>query len=353
MAYQEQQIPEKPSPRAPPPPRQFESPPPNRKKESINKSQIKIAIIMVILLIFFIIILYLSFILHSQSYNRTMDQDVGVFSFEFNVPDLLSEDIPVRIEIESSDGLEFYVLDDKEYIEDLTRDQLHNLSINKNTGKTDHFVYEDDFAPGKYVIVSYQPIDQDKDISLTYTLTRYFLMPFLWLISLIFILLFLVCIIRIFLLQRKKSTIKLQVYHEPDYRDEGRYYPSDRGSHEPPEPYDYDSGYSRADYGGQPSHHYQRPPPPQQPHYRQPMPPPTQPYHPPRGVPYRQRHGPLPHGSPQRRHPGPQPTTVPCKCGEIIVIRDPTRPLHIECPRCGRHGLLEGKKKSPDDEIFY
>jgi hypothetical protein len=46
-------------------------------------------------------------------------------------------------------------------------------------------------------------------------------------------------------------------------------------------------------------------------------------------------------------------TTVPCKCGEIILISDPTRPLRIKCPRCGRRGILEGKKATPEDEIFY
>ena len=49
---------------------------------------------------------------------------------------------------------------------------------------------------------------------------------------------------------------------------------------------------------------------------------------------------------PQKGKEKPKPVAVPCKCGHKIIVRTSKRPVEIECPKCGRKGVL-GAKKAP------
>ena len=281
-----------------------------------------------------------------------MKKDENLHWFRYSVPDILSENIPVSIDIKSSDSLEFYILHEEDFHEDISIVELRNISINTNIKKTNHFKYEDEFEPGKYIIVSYLRFETDHDIAIKFTLVRYIFMPILWLISLIFIILILICIVRIILLNKKKPTHQAEGYQQSDHRGRDSTYPYMQDYNRGSDPHTYDSGYSHAGGGNLQPHQ----PPPRYAPYSQPPRQPQSTYPPPRQPrgSYRSRHTQHmrePYGSPQ---PQPyKPVTLPCKCGEVIVINDPTRPLHIKCPRCGRHGVLEGTKKAPEDDIFY
>jgi uncharacterized membrane protein len=371
MAYHEHahddrdrdRIPQKHSLRAPPPPRALDIPQPEYTKpkrssrKSINKSQIRAAVAMIILVIFFVIIVIAAMILHSESYDRTMDKDVNPYQFTFTVPDLASQKVPVVIEVDASNEIYFFIIDGEDFDENLNFTELSTLAKNRNIGPTDQFSYEADFEPGEYSVVAYKRFDVESEINLGFTLTRYILMPFLWLISLIFILLIVLCIVRIALLQRKKSKVHDDGPEAPEYGYDDHYPQGGHGQ----EHFDRDGRHSyNQDYDHPPQGNPRAPPrhaPPS--HARdtggysqqttdysyESGPPPTSPRPPHR--PQRPTH------SRDRAQGQPDPTTIPCKCGEVIVINDPSRPLHIQCPRCGRRGILEGKREEADGEIFY
>ncbi len=348
MAYQgpheRDRIPERTSPRSPPPPRALEPPQPTHTKpklatrEQLYKSQIKASVAMIILVILLVIIIYFVTSPISNEYPRTMNQDVAMYSFEFNVPDILSEKMPISLEITSSDELEFYILHEEDYSRDITIVDLRNYSINDDNRKTAHLIYDAELDPGKYVVVSYLQFETDHNIALTYTLNRYVPVLVIWLVCLIFVLLFVICIVRIGLLQRKKSKLRREQILPPEYAEPYR----DR-----PEQFGYNVDPGPPSYGAGPI----RPPPGPPPDY-----PPD-----PRGAPS----GPPRPPQRSRRAPGPgygpgpipsessKPTTIPCSCGEVIVVTDSLRPLRIQCPRCGRRGILEEKKGVPEDGIFY
>jgi hypothetical protein len=248
-------------------------------------------------------------------------------------------------------------------------------------------VYEDALEKGEYVIVSYSK-NNDADVDINYKITRLVLMPILWLISIIFIIIILLCIVRIFLLEKKKRELAIQPQYYQDYAQPSRDYGSDQ------RPYDdyYDGAeaahYGRSDQPSEADYGYARRgdarprPPGSHPETAADSPPSMRrdrAYYdsspPPQGP------GPRP---PARRNVGDQyeyadqgqqeysgvrgnppdrstrpasttqtPVTVPCKCGEFIEVYDSTRPIRIQCKRCGRRGTLEAKKSSEDDKIFY
>ncbi len=350
-------IPERPSPRSPPPPRAFEPPPPPRQKkkskqvtrESLNKSQIRAAVAMIILVILLVIIIFIATSPISNTYNRTMARDVDTYTFEFNIPDIMSQDMPVTLDITSSENLEFYLLEEENYHTDIEITELRNFSINTNHRKTSEFYYEAELQPGKYVVVAYQQMEKELDTSLKFTINRYVPILIIWIICLIFILLFVLCIVRIALLQRRKSILRLRApparswdpyaygheHVEGGYNDGRGHYP--HGSEAPvSRPGQMSRGYPR---GGSVENRYEPPPGPIRPEGPEA---------------YSQAPGRRPppqHGPPSQENI--KPVTIPCKCGEVIVINETLRPMRIQCPRCGRRGILEGKERSPEDDIFY
>jgi hypothetical protein len=367
MAQQDYRIPSRPGPTAPPPPRAFEQSQPGQHKpirkqitrKSINKSQYRTIVIMVVLLVFFFIISYLATIIYSKEDSGTLEEGTSQYFYKFKIPDVLSQDVPVQIEVNANEPVEFYLLSDKDFNEDMDIVEIRNESIN-NDGiiKAKQFIYEDDLEQGRYVIVSYLR-NNNNDIELDYSITRLIIMPVLWLISLIFILLIVLCIVWIFLLEKKKKMIPPHDQQHSNYsrgRPDGIYQP-EQAYNEPnnywsahPQESSYDSmpavqarpphSRSRAAHGPGPIPS-EPPPPPRTPRRRQPRAPGT----------YTDFDA---YSSPAPLQKGGSSTiTVPCKCGELIMITDPTRPLQIMCPRCGRRGVLEGKKRSVDDEIFY
>jgi uncharacterized membrane protein len=311
-------------------------------REQLYKSQIKASVLMIILVVLLVIIIYFVASPISNEYPRTMNQDVNMYAFEFNVPDILSEKMPISLEITSSDELEFYVLHEEDYSRDMTIVELRNYSINEDNRKTKHLIYDEELEPGKYVVVSYLQFETNNDIALTYTLDRYVPVLVIWLICLIFVLLFVICIVRIGLLQRKKSKLRREQMRQPEYAEPYRDRPEQFGYYDDPGPPPYGTGPVR-------------PPPGPPPNY--PPDPRGAPSGPPR-PPQRSRRGPGPGYGPGPE-PGPvpsesiKPSTIPCRCGEMIVVTDSLRPLRIQCPRCGRRGILEEKKGVPEDGIFY
>lgn len=396
MAYQERNIPRRPSPSAPPPPRSLPAQPPEhlipkkpkRKqitKESLKKSQIITITILITLLVILFTFFYLSTILLTNEDSKRMNEDINMFWYDFNVPDILSQKIPVTIDVESSEPVDFYLLSNDDFDPDMSINKIYNLSISKDINERTHFSYEGELEPGQYVVVSYLRVNND-DITLDYKISRFVLIPFFWIFSLIFIVLISLCIVRILLLQKK--SVKLFRYSEErydydsdprqqpkelDYYD-ARDHPESVGTHE--SGYDHpldapDQSVHGQPYGARYARHSDPSPPPS----RMPRPPrssrPSQPPYPPQQPteprprdPQRTQREPypppehprtyephMPQKPPEDR--GFEPVTVPCKCGEVIVIKDPARPIHIRCPRCGRKGILEAKRSSPDDKIFY
>lgn len=381
MAHREQdvtrrdhRIPTRPSPGAPPPPRPFTPPPPphyekqkpkpkkQKTKEQLKKSQIKTAVVLVFFLVLLIIIAYLSTVLVTNEATGEMEKNSDKFPYEFKIHNVMSQDIPTRIEVKASKPVEFYVLSGEKYNDSLKINEIRSLALNRNSQETTDFVFEDYLSPGDYVIISYKS-DNENDISIDYKFHRFFLMPFLWLISLIFAIPIILCVVWIVLLQSRKASALSEGYQDIDY---------DRGhGHYPPSYEHYDSAdvHRHQKYHDEHnSHYHDEPTPSRYPHedYSRPRPGPRAPppppqthdeyYERPQYQPVRQR----PHEPPSTQRMEYQKdkyesttTTVPCKCGEIIVITDLTRPLRIKCPRCGRRGILEGKEASPEEEIFY
>ena len=358
-------IPAKPSPRSPPPPRALEQPQPVHTKhklmtrKAINKSQLRTAVVMIVLVIILTIIIIVASMPYGDPYDRTMERDVSVYSFEFNVPDILSQDMPISIDVTSSDQLEFYLLKEERYFDDINISELKTYSLNRDHTKTTNFIYEADLEPGRYVVVAYQQFDKDHDILLTYDINWYLPIFIIWIVCLIFILLFVVCIVRIGLLQRKKSKVHEEAYppsaHDYDYAHPGGTGTTSGYDHHDPHTYGERATGSTSGYPPPSAPHQQ---PPQQPRPRstydappRPRPPRRTPQAPPPMQYSRTQDQPPP--APREYQENQEPVTVPCKCGELIVITDTLRPLRIQCPRCGRRGILEGKKKEPEDDIFY
>jgi hypothetical protein len=203
-------------------------------------------------------------------------------------------------------------------------------------------------------------------------------MPFIGLISLIFIVPIIIALIWIFVLQRKKADAPEDYVQHYDYHDDKHFDNTGYGQDY------YDDGYSQNQAMKQPHsrsdaaqhgsydgyndyyHHAEvdrYPPRRSQSHLGpQQHAPPPRPPRPPEHAPiedWQQRQRAPPRARPRPQHETYQDTveekatTVPCKCGEIIIVTDSTRPLRIKCPRCGRRGILEGKQKAPEDDIFY
>ena len=351
MGYREHRIPERSSLRAPPPPKRFEAPQPEYLKPkrvtrvTINRSQLRSAIAMIILVIFFIIIIYIATTQYtSPPYKRVMKENINMYSFKFSVPDVLSQEVPVSIDVRASSPVELYIVKEKNFDKDMSIIELRNLSIKSYSDLSSHFIYNDELEPGQYFIVSYLRFEENQEISLTIKMTRYFLMPVLWLISLIFILLITLCVVRIFLLQRKKSILRKAAYAPQVQGTDHDYYA---------ERYDYQSAHHDYYDDGSGYHQdYVYPPTPR--HYRAP---------PSRGrtygstatqQPQRPRYYSIPQEPPRAPvKSAPRPVTVPCKCSEIIIVNDASRPLRIQCPRCGRRGVLESAGEKHEEDIFY
>jgi hypothetical protein len=284
--------------------------------------------------------------------------------------------VQVEGHVKASEPVEIYVLKEEDYDENLEISEIRELAIKGTENKVKSYSFTEELEPGTYVIVSYLRFDATADIELEYNLTWFVLMPFLWIFLLIFIILIVLLIVRIALLQNRKSKL-----HEPEpgydhpagQEPSGQYqYQDDYGYHDEPDPYGYGSEYDYYDHPA-PRQGYpprgappQSPPPPRSPQGRPPGPTQHRPRRPPGS--YRSRRPPA-HAPPHAHAPAPtyaqeeyhepqakapaKPVTIPCKCGEVIVVNDPFRPLKIECPRCGRRGLLEGKKSSGNEDIFY
>jgi methionine-rich copper-binding protein CopC len=364
---------------APPPPPQYSRDDQKSKrkpktKEQLRRSQIKASALMIIFLILLFIIAYLSTVLITNEASGIIEKNSEKYPFTFEVQDIMSQEIPTRIEIEASESVEINILTEENYRESLSVVELRNLSINKNHGQKTQFVFEKYLKPGDYVIIAFKR-DNANDITLEYKISRFFLLPFLWLISLLFLIPIITCLVWILLLQSKKGAARSAEYDQRGRDNVGRQHPEDQGYYENHAYHEYDP-YSKGDkdyvqYSQkplQPPHdnaysesHYPRQAAPspgydrqsESRHYANHSPPPERPL---RQEPPPQR--------PEARTIArglPEPdtayesgtTTVPCKCGEVIVISDSTRPLRIKCPRCGRRGILEGKSVSPEDEIFY
>lgn len=350
MGYQEHKIPERTSLRAPPPPKRLEAPQPEYLKRkpvtrtTINKSQLRSAIAMIILVIFFIIIIYIATTQYtSPPYKRTMEENTNMYSFKFSVPDVLSQDVPVSIDVKTSSPVELYIIKDKNFNMDMPIIELRNLSIKGYSDRSSHFNYKDELEPGQYIIVSYLRFEENQDISLTITMTRYFLMPVLWLISLIFVLLITLCVIRILLLQRKKSNLRKATYEPPVHGSDHEYYAESYDPQSAHHDYYDDSHGYHSDYAYPPKPRHYRAPSRQRAHERP--------------VTY-QSQRPRYHSMPREQYSAPskglpRAVTVPCKCGEIIIVNDSTRPLRIHCPRCGRRGILESPGEKHEEDIFY
>ena len=213
MAYQEDQIPRKPSPRAPPPPRSIQPPMPERHKTKqidpalIKKSLMRTLVALIIIVIFFIIILIASTTLYAFSYNETHYKDVNYHAFGFTVPEVMSQKVPVFVEVEAHEGVEVFLLNDEDYDENLEIGDIRNLSLNEPSGKITRYSFAEELEPGEYKLVTYLRFGSDDDVHITYNITRFVLMPILWLISLIFIILIVLCVVRIFVLRGKKSRL--------------------------------------------------------------------------------------------------------------------------------------------------
>jgi len=351
MGYQEHRISERTSLRAPPPPKRLEAPQPEYLKPkpvtraTINKSQLRSAIAMIILVIFFIIIIYIATTQYTSSpYKRIMKENTNMYSFKFSVPDVLSQDVPVSIDVKTSTPVELYIIKEKNFDEDMSIIELRNLSIKSYSDRSSHFIYKDELEPGQYFIVSYLRFEENQDISLTIKMTRYFLMPVLWLISLIFILLITLCVIRIFLLQRKKSILRRAAY-EPQVQGSDHEYYAESYNYQSADHDYYDDPYGyHSDYAYPPKpRHYRAPPPRERAYGSSATHQPQRPrYH---SIPQE------PHRAPAKS--APRPVTVPCNCGEIIIVNDATRPLRIQCLRCGRRGVLESAGERHEEDIFY
>lgn len=371
MAQQDYRIPSRPGPTAPPPPRAFEQSRPGQQKpvrkritrKSIKKSQYRSIIIMIVLLVIFFIISYLATILVTNEARHSMDKDTNEYSLKFNIPDIMSQKVPVKIDVDASSAVEFYILSSEDYKDGMGIVEIRNSSINNNNKKTTNFYYEDELEKGQYYIVSY--IDtNNEDITLDYKITKYILMPVLWLISLIFILLIVLCIVWLFLLEKKKKMIPPHDQQHSD-NNQGRpdgYYQPEQAYNDPNDDWSaqtQESGYADSGYDSMPAGQV-RPPYSRSRATHGPRPIPSEPPPSPRAPRRRQPRAPgtyiefNAYSSPTPPQKGGASTiTVPCKCGEIIMITDPTRPLQIMCPRCGRRGVLEGKTRSVDDQIFY
>ena len=410
MAYQERRIPSRPSPRAPPPPRSLPTPQPEytkprrriKTKEDLKRSQVRTVIVMIFFFVLLVVAIYLSTVLISNEVTMDMEKGVTQHDFEFNVQNIMSQDMPVEIEVEASEPVEFYILEKNDYELDMDIVKLRNASINRNFHDTTRFEYKGELEPGTYKIVSYLRFEKEQDITLNYKITRFILMPILWLITLLLMIPVIICIAWIFVLQKRKAHAPLRGYDPAsyDHPDRGRDYYDGGDGYGQPEPHeghydrygaDYDMRHSQ---GQEAAHPRARHPPEYYDHEHdhdyayehdraqggvpgEPMArPPRQHSGRPQGAQYA-RHGldePLetPHHAPPPRRappprenahtqapapvhtaPAPEPVIVPCKCGEAITVTDETRPLRIKCPRCGRRGILEGKPQSPEDDIFY
>jgi DNA-directed RNA polymerase subunit RPC12/RpoP len=338
--------------------------------------------------IFYIACIYLALTQYTRESSYNMGSNLDQYEQSFNVPNLMDQNIPVRVEVSTSNEVEILVLNRADYNENLDILDLRTLSISGSKGKSTSFVFTKDLAPGEYSIVTYAE-DNDREINHDYKITTYYLMPFLGLISLLFIVPIIIALVWIFVLQRKKSDAPEDhdQYHEHygrsdpyhhndqnyDYRGYAQDYTDDGYGPEPPRSppparsdTHYDADYHNDGYqdhhepypsrrAGAHLHPQQHAPPPRPPRPpRKPTPPPVEDW---RGSQQGSRAPPPQRPKPRQDYPEDTPeekaTTVPCKCGEIIVITDPTRPLRIRCPRCGRRGILEGKLKAPEEDIFY
>ncbi len=387
MAYQQQNIPPKPSPRAPPPPKAFTPPPPRqysppkpkkkKSREQLKRSQIVAIVILVFLIIFLIFIAYLSTVLISKQATGEIARHSEQYPYKFEVQDILSQKIPTRIEVSASNDVEVYIIKENDFNESMGISELRGLSINENNQESTNFVFEDYLAPGDYYIISYRK-DNNEDVSLDYEITRFYLMPFLWLISLIFLIPIIICVTWIIILQSRKASALPEKYQDMNYDRITQHYPDEYGysdsriSYESYYHIDEKAKYHptgarhteySADYYGSDSQYIdasnidRAPMNPHQDRDRY-IAPQERTQH------WSEQAPPMPaeshHESRRRRvdyeedtNKASTTTTVPCKCGEIIVITDTTRPLRIKCQRCGRRGILEGIKKSPEDDIFY
>ncbi len=378
MEQYDRRIPHRPGPSAPPPPRSLPAQQPEHLRpktkqntpESIKRSQVKTVVLTIVLIVMLLIIVYLATTLITNEDPGSIDENASQHDYWFTVPDIMSEEVPVKLDVTASDPVEFYLLSEDDFEKDMEVAELRAKAINNNHDQNTKFSFDGELDAGKYVIVSKLKFDEDHEsILLKYKISRYVIMPILWIVVLLFIIPISICIVWIVVLQQKKSTLSPRVprgYERPQYDrppharpgpghydNEGRHY-DDYARPRPPESEGYDRGHDRHGNGHPPMPH------PQEHYDRHEDYAHDRPHHPHHGEPDRPRghdRGTEAYGP--ERHPREEPPqepknlTIPCKCGEVIVISDDTRPLRIKCPRCGRRGILEAKTTSPEDEIFY
>jgi len=323
-------------------------------------------VLIVIFVIFFIVIGIVSVTIHEATYDGEIEADRSEYGFEFSVVSVTGS-CPVDIEVSSSQQVDYFFLMTQENYdiyrnEDEYETRMSNYQQNSEASRQDttKFSLEGKELPvDDYVIISASP-ERSNSITLDYKITRYVVQPVLIYILIIFIIIWAVIAYRIYVLHNKKQDLEFQ--------DE-----------------QYGAGYGGY-YGGPPTQaqvppQYQQQPPPQQTYYQQPPPQQTlqappqgrvyQPpgdRNPPQGgdqrtprythdnpPPPRRRRRPPPPPPPSNPGSGYEPLSITCKCGGLITVDSPERPIDIQCPECGRKGTVEAADdpEHPDEEIHY
>jgi hypothetical protein len=351
-------------PRPAPPPSPGEPTDFDRQMVKLDRKIRNSMVLIVVFVIFFIIIGIASVTLHEASYDGTVEEDRSEYGFEFSVQSVTGS-LPVKMEVTASHKVDyFFVMTKDEYEiykdEDEFETRMTNYEQNSeySVQDTSKFTLDKDLPVDDYVIVTASQ-ERSYSVSVEYKITRYYIQPLLIFILLIFVIIWIVIAIRIYKLQQKKQDLEFQ---------EDQFGPG------------YQQGYY--DSYGQP---YQpQAAPPQQTYYQQQPPPQHSLQAPPQGRVYgsqgnpdqpRVLSGPTPMDTrpprpPRRRRPPPppppgaksnpgnnyEPLVVTCKCGGSIPVNSPERPVEIQCPKCGRKGVVEAANEdgqSDGEEVHY
>jgi hypothetical protein len=317
-------------------------------------------VLIVIFVILFIVIGILSVTLHEATYDGEIEKDRSEYGFEFSVQSA-TESLPVKMEVSASHKVDYFFVMTKENYEIYkdeddfeTRMQNYEQNSEFSVQDTTRFTVEKDLPVDDYIIVSAAQ-ERTYSVSVEYKLTRYYIQPLLLYLLLIFLIIWIIIGIRIYKLSQQKKDLEFE---------EDQYAPS------------YQQGYYDS---------YR--PPPQQPQHPQTyyqQPPPRQPtlQAPPQGRVYDSEDdpnqssvysGPTPLDNrppprpPRRRRPPPpgsssnpgesyKPLVITCKCGGAIRVDSPKRPVEIQCPKCGRKGVVEAvddARSAESEEIHY
>ena len=363
-----------PPPRPAPPSSPSEPTDTEREVAKLDKKIRNSMVIIVIFVILFIVIGIISVTVHEATYDGEIEQDRSEFGFEFSVVSA-TDSCPVDIDATASHKVDYFFLmtqenydlyrNEDEYETRMTNYQQNSESSRQDTTK---FNLEGKELPvDDYVIVAASP-ERNHRVTLDYKITRYVVQPVLIFILIIFIIIWVVIAFRIYKLHQKKQDLEFQDdQYSAGY---GDYY----GGYGSPPP----QARSPPQYLQQ-----QQQPPPQQTYYQQQPPPQQQPLQaPPQGRVYQppgersnqprvvsspNQMDPQHNQRPRRRRPPPPPPTsnpgsryeplsISCKCGGLITVESPERPIDIQCLECGRKGVVEATDDpghSDSEEIHY